>query len=301
MPRKTHVDLFSGIGTFAYCAKKFNFKTTHSVEIEKHLLNLCTYYYKSKGHQDITTFKMPKNTFLVTGGFPCQDISQGNSKGAREGLKGKKSGLWYQYLRCIKQGRPKYALIENVFALLSKGLGQILQDLASIGYDSCYTIIDTKYTGLPQRRRRVYIMAVRDGIPAEADPLKFKKRTFKKLQQRVQLVDKSFKRFKAKAKKGKDPIAHYTLQRSDQFAEKGIASTLLKTEVSDLVLMKNRNLRRLSVKERMLLQGLPKNYLEGFNMTKRQKLKANGMSVNAVMWLFECLLEFDKKYGSKND
>ena len=297
--RKTHVDLFSGIGTFAYCAKKHGLKTIHSVEIEKHFLDMCIKKYKSEGHSDINTFEMPKNVFVVTGGFPCQDISVANSRsiGGKQGLKGKKSGLWYQYLRCIKKGKPKYAIIENVFALLNKGLGQILQDLASIGYDSCYTILDTKYTGLPQRRRRMYIVAVRDGIPAEADLFKFKKRTFEKLQQKMELVNSGFKRYKKKTKESKSAVAYYTLQRSDQFAEKGIASTLLKTETSDLVLLKNGNIRRVTIKERMLLQGLPKNYLEGYGLTKRQSLKGNGMSVTAVDWVFDCLLEFDKKYG----
>ena len=93
---------------------------------------------------------------LISGGFPCQDISTAG-KGA--GITGERSGLWKEMLRIIREVRPKYVLVENVTALLGRGLGVVLGDLAESGYDAEWDCIPASALGAPHQRDRVWIVA----------------------------------------------------------------------------------------------------------------------------------------------
>lgn len=96
---------------------------------------------------------------VLCGGFPCQDIS---FAGLGEGIKAKRSGLWKAYLRTIRIFRPDYAIVENVAALLTRGMGVVLGDLANFGYDTEWHCIPASYCGLPQERDRLWIIADTD-------------------------------------------------------------------------------------------------------------------------------------------
>ena len=93
---------------------------------------------------------------IICGGFPCQDISVA---GRGVGIKGERSGLWKEMLRIIREARPRYVLVENVTALLGRGLGVVLGDLASIGYDCEWDCIPASAVGAPHQRDRVWIVA----------------------------------------------------------------------------------------------------------------------------------------------
>jgi DNA (cytosine-5)-methyltransferase 1 len=93
---------------------------------------------------------------VLAGGFPCQDIS---TAGLGAGLSGSRSGLWFQYHRLIKEIQPRYAIIENVSALRSRGLDQVLWSLAEIGYDAEWHCIPAAAIGAPHQRDRVWIVA----------------------------------------------------------------------------------------------------------------------------------------------
>lgn len=93
---------------------------------------------------------------IVAGGFPCQDISTAG-KGA--GLSGARSGLWREMVRTIRLVRPRFALVENVAALLGRGLGAVLGDLAKVGYDTEWHCIQAADVGAPHIRDRVWILA----------------------------------------------------------------------------------------------------------------------------------------------
>ncbi len=97
---------------------------------------------------------------LICGGFPCQDISTAG-KGA--GLAGARSGLWREYHRLIRELRPRYVIVENVSALLGRGLCDLVGDLASVGYDAEWHCIPASYVGAPHRRDRVWIVAYPQG------------------------------------------------------------------------------------------------------------------------------------------
>jgi DNA (cytosine-5)-methyltransferase 1 len=93
---------------------------------------------------------------VICGGFPCQDIS---TAGNGAGLAGQRSGLWRDLLRAIRLVRPKYAVVENVAALLGRGMGTVLGDLASVGYDTEWHCIPASAAGAPHRRDRVWVIA----------------------------------------------------------------------------------------------------------------------------------------------
>jgi DNA (cytosine-5)-methyltransferase 1 len=91
---------------------------------------------------------------FITAGFPCQDIS---FAGAGAGLAGARSGLVWQLLRTIRLVRPRGALLENVAALLGRGLGDILGHLAAVRYDAEWHCIPASAVGAPHRRDRIWI------------------------------------------------------------------------------------------------------------------------------------------------
>lgn len=98
-----------------------------------------------------------KSVDVICGGFPCQDISQ--SKHNAEGLDGKRSGLWFEMFRIIRELRPRYALIENVAKLLVFGASRVLSDLAAIGYDAEWQVIRAESFNLATVRPRLFIIA----------------------------------------------------------------------------------------------------------------------------------------------
>jgi DNA (cytosine-5)-methyltransferase 1 len=119
---------------------------------------------------DITKidFKKLKKDFpgewIITGGFPCQDISvAGKGKGLID-EKGNKtrSGLWFDYKEAIRILRPRFAVIENVRALLNRGLATVLSDLAEIGYNAEWQIISAADMDAPHKRERIWIFAYSD-------------------------------------------------------------------------------------------------------------------------------------------
>lgn len=94
--------------------------------------------------------------WIITGGFPCQDISVAG-KGA--GIVGARSGLWFEYARLIGEIRPRYAIMENVGALTRRGLDRVLGNLAEIGYDAEWSDIRASDVGAPHKRERIWIVA----------------------------------------------------------------------------------------------------------------------------------------------
>ena len=96
---------------------------------------------------------------LWTGGFPCQDLSVA---GKRRGLAGSRSGLAFAFLELVGRHRPRFVLLENVPGLLSshggKDFGTLLAAMVELGYGVGYRVLDARYFGVPQRRRRVFIL-----------------------------------------------------------------------------------------------------------------------------------------------
>jgi DNA (cytosine-5)-methyltransferase 1 len=92
---------------------------------------------------------------VVSGGFPCQDISVAG-KGA--GIDGARSGMWTHMARIVGEVRPRYIFVENSPALLTRGLGRVLGDLASLGYDCRWTVLGAADVGAPHQRDRFWLV-----------------------------------------------------------------------------------------------------------------------------------------------
>lgn len=97
----------------------------------------------------------------IAGGFPCQDIS---FAGFGAGIEGERSGLWSEFARLIGELRPRIVLVENVAALLDRGIGVVLGDLARIGYDAEWSVVSACSVGAPHVRRRVFVVAYPDSV-----------------------------------------------------------------------------------------------------------------------------------------
>lgn len=96
---------------------------------------------------------------VVSGGFPCQDIS---SAGKGAGITGKHSSLWFQMARIIGEVRPSVVFVENSPMLTSRGLGAVLGDLAALGYDARWGVLGAADMGAPHQRDRIWILAYTD-------------------------------------------------------------------------------------------------------------------------------------------
>ena len=93
---------------------------------------------------------------VVSGGFPCQDIS---AAGRGAGLDGERSGLWSEMARIIREVRPRFAFVENSPMLTSRGLGRVLGDLAEMGFDAEWSVVSASDTGAPHLRERIWVAA----------------------------------------------------------------------------------------------------------------------------------------------
>jgi len=160
------LDLFSGIGGFSLGLERAGMKTVAFCEIDKFCRKVLAHHWPSIPiYEDIKLLTAQRlnddgiNVDVICGGFPCQDIS---TAGKGEGLKGERSGLWREYARLIGEIRPRYVIVENVAALLFRGLSDVLGDLASLGYDAEWHCIPASYIGAPHRRDRIWIIAHRN-------------------------------------------------------------------------------------------------------------------------------------------
>ena len=93
---------------------------------------------------------------VVSGGFPCQDIS---IAGNGDGLDGERSGMWREMARIISEVRPRYAFVENSPMLVTRGLERVLADLTAMGYDSRWGVVSAADIGANHQRRRIWIVA----------------------------------------------------------------------------------------------------------------------------------------------
>lgn len=98
----------------------------------------------------------PPYADIVCGGFPCQDIS---NAGDRAGISGPRSGLWKELLRCLCVVRPLYGIVENVAALLTRGMGTVLGDMAESGLNAEWDCLPASTLGALHHRDRVFIVA----------------------------------------------------------------------------------------------------------------------------------------------
>lgn len=181
------VELFAGVGGFRVGLEKINLKnktfnvvwsnqwepstkTQHASEI------YCKRFgFVNHSNEDISTVEIediPEHDLMV-GGFPCQDYSVATTLKNSAGILGKKGVLWWQIYRLLEQSKnksPSYLMFENVDRLLKSPASQrgrdfalILSSLNSLGYATEWRVVDASAYGMPQRRKRVFIMGYKNG------------------------------------------------------------------------------------------------------------------------------------------
>ena len=151
--------LFAGIGGFDLGLERAGFDIAWQVEIDPYCQRVLAKHWPTVqryGDIRVIDWSAVEPVDLLCGGFPCQDISFAG-KGA--GLSGERSGLWFEYAKAIDALKPRYVLIENVAALRSRGLDQVLGSLAALGYDAEWHCIPASAVGAPHRRDRIWIVA----------------------------------------------------------------------------------------------------------------------------------------------
>ena len=167
----TGVSLFAGVGGFDLAMQRQGVKVVASVEIDKKCNEvLAKHFPNAKQFTDVTEVKgedlinagFTPSTGIITGGFPCQDLSVA---GKRAGLAGERSGLFWEIARLVDETQTEYFIIENVPGLLSsnKGadFGVVIGTMADLGYSLGWRVLDAQHFGVPQRRRRVFIVGRR--------------------------------------------------------------------------------------------------------------------------------------------
>ena len=158
------LDLFSGIGGFSLGLQNTGgFETVAFCEIEPYCHRVLNKHWKDvpiyNDIKELTYDTLQADGIepdVITGGFPCQDISVA---GKQKGIIGERSSLWSEYARLIEDVRPKWAIIENVPTLRSKGLTLVLQNLSEIGYHAEWHCIPCSAIGGLHRRDRIWIIA----------------------------------------------------------------------------------------------------------------------------------------------
>ena len=160
------LDTFAGIGGFSYAAEQLvgGFETTQFIEINPYCQKVLNKHWSHVPiHDDITTFTAKSGEFdIITGGFPCQDISVA---GLQKGItKETRSGLFYELIRIIRMVRPRYVVLENVAAILNRGLDIVLRELSKAGYDAEWAVISASSLGASHRRSRWWLVAYPNSI-----------------------------------------------------------------------------------------------------------------------------------------
>jgi len=219
----THIDLFGGIGAFSEaCRRSGKITTVAYCDIDEAAQKVYRDNFPEPSiYSEIRDYHPPKGIDIYTGGFPCTGTS---IAGKHNGLHHPESNLWYEYLRIIQEGQPRFAVIENPTGLLDGkldlGMGEILQNLSKIGYMGEWTVLAARHFGSPQRRDRVFIIAHpanrnRNNAERWSDQLREVVE-----RQRIQSQYPSFER------KGDVPYIRIPpeLGKVDMFQPKGIAS-----------------------------------------------------------------------------
>ena len=155
------ISLFSGVGGFDIGFERAGIETVLQAEQDPWCLEvLARHWPETERVTDVRDVRGGVGIDLIYGGFPCQDVSVA---GKRAGLGGERSGLWFEFERILSELRPRWAVIENVPGLLSSNKGRdfavILDGLEDLGYSVGWAVLDAQNFGVPQRRRRVFVVA----------------------------------------------------------------------------------------------------------------------------------------------
>ena len=172
MKRMTVGSLFSGIEGFGLGFQRAGMRLSYTCEINSNARAVLQHRFPTVPHftdvkeltADALEARQIKPPRLVCGGFPCQGLS---TAGKYRGLQDERSNLFFEAARIIEETRPRWVVIENVPGLLrsngGRDMGAVLGTLGDLGFHVAYRVLDSRGFGVPQRRRRVFIIGRRGG------------------------------------------------------------------------------------------------------------------------------------------
>jgi DNA (cytosine-5)-methyltransferase 1 len=157
----TFGSLFAGIGGLDLGLERAGMWCVWQVEIDDYARRVLAKHWPDvRRHDDVRTFPPgPADDWrcdLICGGFPCQDIS---NAGKKVGIDGARSGMWHEFARVIRVLRPRFVLVENVAAILVRGIDTVLADLAACGFDAEWDCLPASAFGAPHERDRLFLVA----------------------------------------------------------------------------------------------------------------------------------------------
>jgi DNA (cytosine-5)-methyltransferase 1 len=162
------VSLFAGVGGFDLAFQRNGIEVVASVEIDANARGVLRRQFPHTKQfndicnvtgEDLINAGFKPSEGIIVGGFPCQDLSVA---GKRAGLEGKRSGLFWEIVRLLDETKAQFFILENVPGLLSSNEGRdmaaVVEALVERGYGIAYRVLDAQHFGVPQRRRRVFIV-----------------------------------------------------------------------------------------------------------------------------------------------
>ena len=186
MHQPTIGSLFAGIGGFDVGFENAGYRTAWQVELNPiNRAVLADRFPHARQFEDVRECGAHNLSAVdvITAGFPCQDISIAGSHAPR-GLQGERSGLFWEVIRILKETQPRWVVLENVVNLLavndSRDFETVIRALADCGYVGFWRVLNAQYFGVPQQRRRVFLVAgyrqmppmelLADAAPVDAIP-----------------------------------------------------------------------------------------------------------------------------------
>lgn len=316
----TGVSLFAGIGGFDLAMQRAGIEVKAAVEIDAKCRQVLGRRFPESSLfgdiQEVTGADLRASGFagasgVITGGFPCQDLSVA---GRRAGLEGARSGLFWEIVRLLDETQSKWFVLENVPGLLNsqrgRDMGIVVGTLAELGYGVAWRVLDAQHFGVPQRRRRVFIVGCA-GDPASGPEVLFEPersagndRPGKQARQvhasvtgtRTEVSDRPVRdetwvktiRSGARAEDGSLP--------AEVWAASATAPTLNafdnNSESRATILA---GTRRITPRECERLQGFPDDWTNGQSDSARYRQLGNAVAVPVVEWILRRLVEVDRE------
>lgn len=296
------ISLFSGIGGFDLGLERAGMKCIAQVEIDKAARGvLATHYPHVERLNDVT--KANKDNLptasLICGGSPCQDISKA---GHGEGLAGKRSRLFFEFARILRELRPEWFVFENVDNLLRTNDGRdfsaVIGALVGCGYSICWRVLDAQYWGVPQRRLRVFIVGHLRSAERAASIL------FEQESRRVDIGSGAAKReaHPRNTKSGIVALTGWDTQRRRIYDANGICPTLSAEDGRGQgvpCVFTGNAVRRLMPLEEERLQGFPDGWTfcsdgKPQSDTARTRQLGNAVAVPVVQWIGKRIMDANK-------
>lgn len=285
------IDLFAGIGGIRQgFSKIFDLDVVFSSEIDKFAQQSYFLNYKELPAGDITKIKeedIPQHDLLLAG-FPCQAFS---NAGLKRGFEDTRGTLFFDVARIIKYHKPKIVFLENVKGLLSHNKGEtfktILNVLEELEYKVFYKVLNAKDFGVPQNRERVYIVCFREDIDFEF-PVGDKKSKVgdildKVIDSKTIISDRLWEGHQRRLAEHKEKGNGFGYRIFDEESEyTSTLSARYYKDGSEILIRRNGNPRKLSVRECARLQGFPENFLIGVSDTQAYKQFGNSVCVPVI-------------------